>query len=221
VNRPPTAQIAVIVALPAEVVDNPAVAVHPLSGGSPLQRAVRGLADGPVVVAADARIVEDVRTHLADSPVTVLAVDAPADRMRCLAAGLDAVTRDRSSHVLVHDVRQPLVPAGVRDRVVAALRDGAAAVLPVLAVTDSVKAVDRDGVVTATVDRSTLRAAQYPRGFATGELARLLAAGEPDEVAAAIRLRVPVTVVEGDGDAFVADLPGDAAYVDAVIACSR
>jgi len=84
-----------------------------------------------------------------------------------------------------------------------------------------VKAVDRDGVVTATVDRSTLRAAQYPRGFATGELARLLAAGEPDEVAAAIRLRVPVTVVEGDGDAFVADLPGDAAYVDAVIACSR
>lgn len=212
-----------VVPLPAGVADNPAVAFHPLTGGSPLQRAVRGYAGHPTVVVADARIADGVGAHLADAGAEVVAVEAPADRARCLAAGLEHVAREpiSATHVLVHEVCQALVPAGLRDRVVVALAGGAAVVLPLLPVTDSVKSVDTDGAVTATLDRSTLRTAQYPRGFAVTELTRLLACGEPDEVAAAIRTGTPLTVVEGDGDAFVAELPGDAPFVDAVIASSR
>lgn len=96
--------------------------------------------------------------------------------------------------------------------------------MPTLPLTDSVKAVDARGSVTGTLARSLLRAVQYPRGFATDQLAQLLnqrVATEFDEVEEAIRAGVPIAVVDGDSDAFVAELPRDAAFVEAIIACRR
>ena len=63
---------------------------------------------------------------------------------------------------------------------------------------------------------------QYPRGFATDQLARLLAqrtSDEFDELEEAMRAGVPIAVVDGEADAFVADLPRDTAFVEAIIAC--
>jgi 2-C-methyl-D-erythritol 4-phosphate cytidylyltransferase len=108
------------------------------------------------------------------------------------------------------------------DRVIAELRNGSTAVMPMRPLTDSVKAVDADGSVTGTLDRSALRSVQYPRGFATDQLARLLTqftTDEFDELEEAIRAGVPITVVDGEADAFVAELPRDAAFVEAIIAC--
>ena len=91
--------------------------------------------------------------------------------------------------MLVHDISSPLVSADVAQRVVAGMRGGGTVVMPELAVTDSVKAVDVHGSVTATVDRSVLRAIQFPRGFAIDALAGLLAqrtSDDFDEIAVAI-----------------------------------
>ena len=100
--------------------------------------------------------------------------------------------------------------------------------LPVLAVTDSVKAVDERGVVIASLDRSTLQTVQYPRGFAAEHLARLLTesagefdAGKFDEAVAAVRAAVPITTVDGNMEADPVDLPHDAPYLEAVIASRR
>ena len=67
-----------------------------------------------------------------------------------------------------------------------------------------------------------LRTVQYPRGFTIDELSRLLAcrtSDEFDELDEALRAGIPITFVDGDADAFAAELPRDAAYVEAIIGC--
>ncbi|BBY82837.1 2-C-methyl-D-erythritol 4-phosphate cytidylyltransferase [Mycolicibacterium pulveris] len=220
-------KLSAIVPLPISVAQNTASAFLPLAGQSPLVRIVRAMLDAVteparVVVAAAEPLVADVRAALADSATVAVAVaDTPGARLQCLRAGLEHLERQSVSttHVLVGDICQPLVSAELCERVVAGLTDGV--VVPTLPVTDSVKAVDASGSVIATVDRSTLAAAQYPRGFAVGPLASLLsrpASEDFDEIAEALRAGLPITVVAGDPDGYRAALPGDAPFFEAVIA---
>ena len=67
--------------------------------------------------------------------------------------------------VLVHDAARPLVPSSVVDNVVNELLAGADAVIPVIAVADTIKRVDAAGVVVETLARDQLRAVQTPQGF--------------------------------------------------------
>ena len=93
-------------------------------------------------------------------------------------------------------------------------------VFPALPLTDSVKAVDSSGRIIETVDRTTLRTVQYPRGFTWDRLSSLVAAcptDDFDEVEEAIRAGLAITVVDGDPDAFVVDLPRDGQLVEAII----
>jgi 2-C-methyl-D-erythritol 4-phosphate cytidylyltransferase len=179
-----------------------------------------------VVVATVGALVDDVRESLASHQLSVgIAVKTEtAGRAQCLAAGLEYLEREQISprYVLIHDVRRPLASTALRDRVIAELRGGSTVVMPALPVTDSVKSVATRGLVTGTLDRSALRAVQDPRGFTADQLARLLAGRASDafdELEEAIRAGVPITMVDGDPDAFVVDLPADAAFVEAVIAC--
>lgn len=206
-------------------------ACEPLAGKPPLERIVRSLLGGlaeqsDVVVSAAERLVATVRGLLADvglASVRTVSVSGPAARTQCLAVGLELLSAQGARQVLVSDVRQPLIPDDVRDRVIAGLTRGDPVVLPTFAVTDSVKAVDEQGAVLTTLDRSTLQVVQYPRGFAVDHLVPLLAsAGEGfDEADAALRAGLPVTMVDGDAEAFLADLPRDAPFVEAVIASRR
>ena len=78
------------------------------------------------------------------------------------------------------------------------------------------------GSVTDTLDRSTLQAVQYPRGFTAEQLSRLLAgrtSDEFDELDESLRTGTPIVLVDGDADSFVVELPRDAAFVEATIAC--
>jgi len=153
------------------------------------------------------------------STVAVAAVEDSDSRAQCLLAGLRHF-RDAPLHVLVHDIRRPLAPASLRDRVIAALQAGSPVVMPMLPVTDSVKAVDAQGLVTSTLDRSALRAVQHPRGFTVDALSELLngrASDDFDELDEALRSGTPITLVDGDVDAFVVELPRDTAYVEAII----
>jgi 2-C-methyl-D-erythritol 4-phosphate cytidylyltransferase len=215
--------LAAILPLPTTFVDNAAAVFGTLAGEATLARVVRTMR-GTAVVAAAEPMVGAVRESLAAhglSTVGVAVADNPGSRAQCLAAALHHV-KEQAHYVLIHDVRRPLAPEGVRDRVIAGLQAGSRVVMPVLAVTDSVKAVDADGAVTGTLDRSMLRAVQYPRGFTADQLSQLLAgrlSDDFDELDESLRTGTPVTLVDGDSDAFAVELPRDAAFVEAILAC--
>lgn len=198
--------------LPMPPAENPAAALTPLGGEPAVCRMVRSLSRvaGQVLVVVDEAIADRFRAALAGLTVDILAVDGSATRADCLAlAGRELVEaragRQGATHVLLADRRHPLMAADMIDRVVAALADGADLVVPVLPVTDTVKTVDAGGTITATVDRSTLRLLQYPRGMRADRL--------PDESLAG------AVTVDGDADAVSVQLPADAALLEAIIAC--
>jgi 2-C-methyl-D-erythritol 4-phosphate cytidylyltransferase len=222
--------LSAIVPLPNSVADNRAAAFAPLAGRPHLVRLIRTLLDAAVeqsriVVAAALPLADDVRDALAAHQLSAVRIAVAAEsgtRADCLSSGLDFVAgeADPARVVLLCDVRQPLTPVELCARVIESL-ESAAVAFPVLPVTDSVKVVDARGAVTGTLDRTTLRAVQYPRGFTVDVLARLLAqraSDQFDELEEAIRAGVPITTVEGDPAAFTADLPRDAQFVEAIIA---
>ena len=110
------------------------------------------------------------------------------------------------THVAVHDGARPITPGGVIDRVFAAAATHPA-VVPGVAVTDTLKRVD-GGRVVGTVDRAGLVAVQTPQVFRLDLLRRaygMLNGCDPsdaprvtDDAALVEALSEPVAVVEGD-----------------------
>lgn len=199
---------AVIVLAPQE---NPGGPLTPLGGDPAVCRMVRSLSKvvGQVLVVVDQAFADRFDAALTGLSADILPVEAAATRADCVARAAEQAGRRGATHVLLADHRQPLMAADMVDRVVAALADGAELVVPVLPVTDTVKTVDADGTLTATVDRSTLRQLQYPRGMRLDRLA--------DPVT--VDSLVGAVTVDGDADAVSAELPADAALLEAVIAC--
>lgn len=151
-----------------------------LQGRSLLERAVDGLlasgAVDEVVVMVPADLVDDARALVPRARVVV----GGAERTDSVRAGLAAA--GDADLVLVHDAARPLTPGPMIHRVVAALREGASAVIPVLPVADTIKRVDAGGAVAATVDRADLRAVQTPQGF-TAQALRAAYDAAPNESA--------------------------------------
>ena len=126
-------------------------------------------------------------------------------RQDSVSAGLAALWADVEI-VLVHDAARALTPPAVFDRVVAAIDEGAVAVVPAMPVVDTIKRIDpADGRVIAAVDRSELAAAQTPQGFRREVLAAALRnakADHTDDAAAVASAGHPVMTVEGDALSF-------------------
>jgi len=109
--------------------------------------------------------------------------------------------------VIVHDAARPLASAALFLSVVAAIRDGADAAVPGLALTDTVKQVRADGdqtVVTTTVSRDELVAVQTPQAFRRDVLERAHASGDEasDDAALVEALGARVVVVDGEAHNF-------------------
>ena len=108
--------------------------------------------------------------------------------------------------VLVHDAARALTPPALVARVVDALRAGNGAVVPALPLSDTIKAVDANGVVLGTPERAGLRAVQTPQGFATDVLLRAYrragTADFTDDASLVEHLGGQVQVVDGDPLAF-------------------
>ncbi len=121
-----------------------------------------------------------------------------ATRSESVRAGLAALPAD-VEYVLVHDGARPGADAALFLRVIDALRSGADAVVPGIAVIDTIKQVDRNMVV-GTVDRSSLVAVQTPQGFAVDKLRSAHASeGDATDDAGLIEdLGGSVVVVEGN-----------------------
>ena len=228
-----------------------------VGGRSLLRRAAQGLADSGVVdhlvVTAPGEHVERFAAELAglaDAGVGIRVVaGSSASRQASVALGLRAALEacPRAAVVLVHDAARALTPPETVRRVVAAVRAGHDAVVPALAVTDTVKEVapaapagPGDGaagpptapvgveIVVGTPDRSRLRAVQTPQGFAVAALVRAHALGAArgaDEALAASddaglveAAGGRVVVVEGDPLALKVTTPLDLALAELLAA---
>ena len=86
-----------------------------------------------------------------------------SSRAASVRAGLEAVADRRATAVLVHDAARPRVPESMIDRVLAPISDGWDAVVPALAVTDTIKRIGENGAIVETLDRAKLCAAQTPQ----------------------------------------------------------
>ena len=107
------------------------------------------------------------------------------------------------THILIHDGARPFVSPQLINRVCDALELGATAVIPGVAVVDTVKIVENN-LVTSTLQRQSLRAIQTPQGFELNslKLAHAKAATEgwnvTDDAMLLEKCGHGVQVVEGD-----------------------
>lgn len=208
-------------------------ALRDLAGQPLLVHAVRALAEARsidvVVVAAPDSEVAAVRVLL--GPVvgdTELVVIAGGETRQQSVALTLAALPDDIDVVLVHDAARPLVPSEVIDAVAGAVRHGADAVVPCVPVTDTIKQIDTAGRVERTVDRSALRAAQTPQGFAriVLESAHRVAREEgladvTDDAGLVEHAGHPVLVIPGSEDGFKVTRPLDLVLAEAILTRRR
>jgi 2-C-methyl-D-erythritol 4-phosphate cytidylyltransferase len=182
-----------------------------LAGQSLIERALAGLHSSGVVddivVAVPPELTDEAMVILGspDRPVTVVA--GGPERTQSVQLGLASLDCADDDVVLVHDAARPLTPPALIVRVVEALRAGHCAVIPVLPVTDTIKAVDANGVVLGTPERAGLRAVQTPQGFRVGLLRRAYGhadalGGFTDDAALVESIGAQVQTVDGDPLAF-------------------
>jgi 2-C-methyl-D-erythritol 4-phosphate cytidylyltransferase len=207
-------------------------AFREVGGESLLVHAVRGLLAATAadlsccVVAVPAGTEDAVRKELEPyaGGTRLLVVPGGAERADSVRAGLELVPVDGIDCILVHDAARAFVPADVVERVVAAVRGGAAAVVPAVPVTDTIKLVSATGEVVDTPDRSRLVAVQTPQGFDPAVLRRAHAAGAAgatDDAMLCERLGVTVVTVEGSEEAFKVTQPRDLLLAEALLADRR
>lgn len=198
-----------------------AKALREIAGTPMLLHAVRSLWAAPsvdvAVVAAPADSVNTVRELL--SPDTVV-VPGGATRTESVRRAL-AVLPEDVTVVLVHDAARPFVPVSVVEAVVAAVRGGHDAVVPVVPISDTVKRVATDGRVLETLSRQDLYAVQTPQGFRRGllvEAHKNEAMDATDDATLVEELGRPVWTVPGAEVAFKVTRPVDLLLAESVLA---
>lgn len=139
-------------------------------------------------------------------------------RSASVRAGLAEVP-DGVEAVLVHDAARPMAHPGLFAAVLEALAAGADGAVVAVPVADTLKRVDEDGRVVATVDRTGLWAVQTPQGF-RAEVLRAAHAGEPeatDDAALVEAAGGRVVVVTGDRRNLKVTDPADLALLEAFV----
>ncbi|MCV3737554.1 bifunctional 2-C-methyl-D-erythritol 4-phosphate cytidylyltransferase/2-C-methyl-D-erythritol 2,4-cyclodiphosphate synthase [Rhizobium sp. TRM96647] len=158
-----------------------------------------------VVIHPDDRDLFDAALdHLEGGRDRIIAVTGGRTRQQSVLAGLEALSPFDVDQVLIQDAVRPFIEKALLDRIAAALASGEYAVLPVVAVADTLKRSDAAGHVLETVSRTGLFAAQTPQAFhfATIRDAHRRAAEDgrddfTDDAAIAEWAGVPVRLVEG------------------------
>jgi 2-C-methyl-D-erythritol 4-phosphate cytidylyltransferase len=208
-------------------------ALVPVNGVPLLTRAVRGLFESGqvqhVVIAAppsDVDQVHNATASLAPAGGAVHVLSGGAERTDSVRLALEHALRviPDTSIVLVHDAARAFTPPEVIAAVVAAVRGGYDAVIPVLPVADTIKQVDEAGVVVSTPDRAALRVVQTPQGFARGVLELAHAGGATDvgadvatdDAGLAERIGVAVFCVAGAEAALKITRPADLLLAEAL-----
>ncbi|HEV7245634.1 MAG TPA: bifunctional 2-C-methyl-D-erythritol 4-phosphate cytidylyltransferase/2-C-methyl-D-erythritol 2,4-cyclodiphosphate synthase [Shinella sp.] len=118
-----------------------------------------------VIHADDEAIFEAARAASLPAGDRLTVVHGGETRQQSVLAGLEALADSDIGHVLIQDAVRPFVEPAILERTLAAFHDGARAVLPAVAVADTLKRADASGNVMETVSRSGLFAAQTPQSF--------------------------------------------------------
>ncbi len=207
-------------------------ALREISGVPMLVYAVSALASARsidlVVVAAPPGDVDSVAAMLSQQSFSdkVTVVAGGDTRQESVARALIALPLDVDV-VLVHDAARPLVPVELVSAVVSSVRAGNPAVVPGLAVTDTIKEINKQGDVVATIDRNSLRAIQTPQGFNRELLQRAHAQLDEsqgiftDDAGLIEAMGVRVKVIEGHVEAMKITRPFDLAIAETIIAKRR
>lgn len=168
--------------------------------------AARAVADGVVVVVAPDHVGDD-------EPAADAVVAGAGTRSGSVRAGLAAVP-DGATVIVVHDGARPLAGADLFAAVVDAVRGGADAAVPGVAVDDTLRAraggvVDRDGLVAVQTPQAfraaALRDAHAGGGEATDDASLVEAAGGK------------VVVVDGSPTNLKITRPSDLAVAEALL----
>jgi 2-C-methyl-D-erythritol 4-phosphate cytidylyltransferase len=184
---------------------------------------VQGLLDSgavdAVVVAVPADLTDEAKLILGGKATIVAGGAGRTESVSLALSALSAATQPE--FVLVHDAARALTPPELIARVVDALRAGHRAVVPALPPSDTIKAVDANGVVLGTPERAGLRAVQTPQGFATELLLRAYqragTADFTDDASLVEHLGGQVQVVDGDPLAFKITTPLDLLLAQAIV----
>jgi len=187
-----------------------------VGSSSLLLHAVRQLLEAgvdQVVVAVGADEVPRSEAVLQDLAQVVV---GGSDRAASVRAALERADPG-AEVILVHDAARAFAPVGVIRAVIAAVRTGKPAVVPVLPVVDTIRTVEPAGVI----DRSRLRIVQTPQGFAPDVLRRAHASAvtaaaassdaATDDAGLVERIGIGIHLVPGDRAAFKITTPADLA----------
>ncbi|HEX2280137.1 MAG TPA: 2-C-methyl-D-erythritol 4-phosphate cytidylyltransferase [Thermomicrobiales bacterium] len=192
----------VVAAGRGERLGTPDKVVLPLAGRPMLAWSLRALEQagtiGPVVVVAGSHTLEAVGRLVRDEGLhKVHAVVAGGERRQdSVSAGLEALP-EGIEIVVTHDGARPLAGPELFDRCAAAAAEGGAAIAAT-PVADTLKRVAGE-LITSTVDRSGLWAAQTPQAFRLDLLRKAMTLSSDETVTDEARLcevaGLPVTVV--------------------------
>ena len=175
-----------------------------LAGKPVIVRAVEAftnLVDGVILVSREEDI-PDMRAAMAAANLPVTIVAGGGSRQASVWNGLCALP-EICTHVLIHDGARCLVDEGTIRRCMASVENHGTGVAAIPAI-DTITQVDADEIVTATPDRSQLRAVQTPQGFTVELIRRAHMSAQQagflgtDDASLVERLGHPVRLTEGN-----------------------
>lgn len=122
----------------------------------------------PVLRAEDTARGLEMARHYGLNKISRIAPGGP-ERQDSIYNALKIISPDSGNacgepYVLIHDGVRPCIPGGLVKRLMSEIA-GVDGVIPVIPVKDTIKEVDKDGMVHTTLDRERLRAVQTPQLF--------------------------------------------------------
>ncbi|MBP2237953.1 2-C-methyl-D-erythritol 4-phosphate cytidylyltransferase/2-C-methyl-D-erythritol 2,4-cyclodiphosphate synthase [Sinorhizobium kostiense] len=178
---------------------------------------------GPIVVVIhpdDEDLFAAARLRLS-SQAEVSVVHGGPTRQLSVLAGLEALEASGVQYVMIHDGVRPFVGHDLLERCRAALEHGAEAVLPAIAVADTLKRAADGRTVEETIPRNGLYAAQTPQCFRMQAILSAHRAANAsgrsnftDDASIAEWAGMPVVLVEGAADNVKLTLRSDISMAD-------
>lgn len=146
----------------------------------------------------------------------IFTVEGGETRSHSVANGLLAITEGGDpGMVVVHDAARPLVSPALIDAAIIGLDQDAGlhALIAAAPVTDTVKRLGEDGVVSETLDRSTLVSVQTPQVFRFDFLRQAIESGDlakaTDDASLVEAIGGSVGVIESPSGNIKVTVPGD------------
>ena len=181
-----------------------------LEGDTVLNRVVKSFrawnATCPIVVVHHEEDTELLEACI-DRDANVYTTTGGSERQASVLEGLRLLCtlKESPSHVFIHDAARPFTSHRILNDVLELLcRDSSVGVIPALAVSDTLKKTDSNGVITATVPRSGLFRAQTPQAFLletillAHEAASAAGFSHTDDASLFEEAGLPVQTVPGD-----------------------